>query len=168
MPTYPQSVTYRDDKGQTASVRMFVAAADEATALTDAQTIITAMNALTNAANDGARGAYTSSPTVHSYGANAEYETVEDKAQLSFQTSTGAIHRYQVPAPKTAIFLADGETVDPANGLVTTFAAAVVAAGASRDGAAISTFIGGIRVRRKFQRKFNIFTRNPALTGPGE
>lgn len=168
MPTYPQSATYRDDKGQTATVRFFVTAADEAAALTSAQAIVTALSALTNAAFDGARGAYTSVPAAHAYGANATFESVEDKAMLTFQTEVGSMHRYQVPAPKEAIMLADGETVNPANGLVAAFAAALGAGGASRDGVAISDYIGGIRIRRRFQRRFNIFTLNPLLTGPGE
>jgi hypothetical protein len=160
MPTYAESATYRDSKGQTSVVNFFVTAADEDTARPLANTIVTAMSALTNAAFDGAKGAYTSSPATHAYGATAEYETVEDKA--------GAIHRYMIPAPKAAIMSADRETVDPANGLVVTFVAAMVAAGASRDGVAIDSFVGGIRIRRRFKRKFTIFTKNPALTGPGE
>lgn len=168
MPTYAESATYRDSKGQTSVVNFFVTAADEDTARPLANTIVTAMSALTNAAFDGAKGAYTSSPATHAYGATAEYETVEDKALMTFQTNTGAIHRYMIPAPKAAIMSADRETVDPANGLVATFVAALVAAGASRDGVAIDSFVGGIRIRRRFKRKFTIFTKNPALTGPGE
>lgn len=169
MPTYPETVSYRDAKGQTAKTSFFVVAATPALALTAASTLVPLITALTNAALQNAKGAYTTSPTVNSYGTNAVYETIEDKAQLTFQTATGAIHRYQIPAPKAAIFMADDETVDPANADVLALAAAFVADQvASRDGSLIASFIGGIRVRRKFQRKFNIFTRNPAETGPGE
>jgi hypothetical protein len=169
MPTYPETVSYRDAKGQTAKTSFFVVAATPAAALTAASTVVPLITALTNAALQNAKGAYTTSPTVNTYGTNAVYETIEDKAQLTFQTATGAIHRYQIPAPKAAIFLADDETVDPANTDVAALATAFVAEQvASRDGSLIASFIGGIRVRRKFQRKFNIFTRNPAETGPGE
>lgn len=168
MPTYPQSATYRDDKGQVATVRFYVLAADEGDALTAAQAIVAAISAMTNAAFDGARGAYTTVPAAHAYGANATFESVEDKAQVTFQTEVGSMHRYKIPAPKEAIMLADGETLNPANGLVATFAAAMAAGAASRDGVAITDLIGGVRTRSRFQRRFNIFTLNPALTGPGE
>lgn len=167
MPEYGQSFTFRDDKGQTAVVRMFLTAADAAAANTAGSDIASTIAPLSNAALQGSSGAYTSTPAANTYGANAEYERVEDKAVLTFQTAVGSIHRYKVPAPKVAIFLADGETVDPANALVIAFVADMLAAGASRDGVALSSFIGGTRDATRLKRKFNIFTRNPALTGPG-
>jgi hypothetical protein len=175
MATFPQTVSYRDDKGQTAKVSMFVVNATAAGALAAGTAIVNAMDDLTNAANNGARGAYTSPPTTNTYGANATYESIEDKAVLTFQTSTGALHRYQIPAPLEGIFEADGETVktpdsggDAQQVLLDTFVAAMVGDAASRDGVLLASYIGGIRIRRKFQRKFNIFTQNPSLTGPGE
>jgi len=112
MATYPQTVTYRDDKGQTATMRFYIVNATAAGALAAGQALVNALDDLTNGANDGARGAYTSSPTVHSYGANANFESVEDKAMLTFQTATGAIHRYMIPCPIEAMFMADGEIVE--------------------------------------------------------
>lgn len=168
MLVYSQTATFRDDKGQTGVVRFFVTAATEDDARPLALAIVNAMAALSNASLDAAQGAYTRSPAPHTYGANAVYERIEDKANLTYQTASGAIHRYGIPAPKVAIFLADGETVDTANGLVATLTAALVAAGASRDGVAIDSFIGGILGRSPFRRRFNIFTLNPALAGPGE
>jgi hypothetical protein len=168
--TLPQTASFRDAKGQTATVKFFVHAADEPTALTDAQAIVTALAdaALTNAALQNAKGAYTTQPTVNTYGTNAVYETIEDKAMLTFETASGAIHRYQVPAPVAAIFLADDETVDPANAKVTALTAAMIGKACSEDGVLIASYIGGIRIRKKLKRKFNIFTLNPAETGPGE
>lgn len=175
MATFGQTVSYRDDKGQTAKVAVFVVNATAAGALTTATAIVNAMDDLTNAANNGARGAYTKPPAANSYGADAPYESIEDKALLTFQTATGALHRYQIPAPLEDLFEADGETVktpddggDAQQVLLDTFVTAMVGVAASRDGVLISSYIGGIRIRRKFQRKFNIFTRNPGLTGPGE
>jgi len=46
--------------------------------------------------------------------------------------------------------------------------AAIVGDVASRDGVLIASYIGGIRLRRKMKRKFDIFTLNPTLDGPGE
>lgn len=175
MATFPQTVTYRDDKGQTSSMRFYIVNATAAGALAAGTALVSALNALTNGANDGARGAYTSPPTVHSYGANANFESCEDKAQLTFQTATGAIHRYMIPAPLESIFLADGETVktpdaggDAQQILLAALVAAVVGDVASRDGVLIASYIGGIRLRRKMKRKFDIFTLNPDLSGPGE
>lgn len=175
MAIFPETVTYRDDKGQTATMKFYVSAATAALALTAAQAIVDALDDLTNCANNGARGAYTSSPTANAYGTNAEYETVEDKAQLTFQTASGALHRYQIPAPLASIFEADGETVktpdaggDAQQILLDTLVTAMVGDAASRDGVLLSSYIGGIRLRRRFRRRFNIFTLNPELTGPGE
>jgi len=168
MPTYPQTVSYRDAKGQTSVMKFFVVAASPAAALTDAQAIVAALTALTNCAQGNAKGAYTTSPTTNVYGANNEYPTVEDKAMLTYQTSTGQNHRYMVPGPLAAIFLTDLETVDPANTLVAALTTAMVGKAASGDGVLIASYVGGIRIRRKLKRKFNIYTLNPAETGPGE
>jgi len=149
-------------------VKFFVVAANAAAALTDAQAIVAALTALTNAAQQNAKGAFTSSPTANTYGTAATFQDVEDKAMLTYQTATGQNHRYQVPAPLAAIFLADAETVDSANGLVAALTAAMVGKGASADGVLISAYVGGIRIRKRLKRKFNIYTLNPAETGPGE
>lgn len=175
MATFPQSVTYRDAKGQTAVMKFYVVNATTAGAYTAAQAAIAAINPLTNCAENGAQGAYTRSPVPNTYGDPSTYETVEDKAQLTFQTATGAIHRYMIPAPIEDMFLADGETVkspdaggDAQQVLLQDLVDAFVGDVASRDGVTINSYIGGIRLRRKLKRRFNIFTLNPQLTGPGE
>lgn len=169
MAVFAESVSYRDSKGEVSRISFYVSAATAAAALTAATNVVNLIAALTNAAFNNAKGAYTSSPAQNVYGTTAEYETSEDKAVLQFQTSTGAIHKYMVPAPKAAIFLADRETVDSAQADVAALTAAFVTNQVcSRDGALITAFIGGTRLRRKLRRKFNIYTRNPQLTGPGE
>lgn len=168
MATYPQSFQYRDSKGQTAGVRMFINNAVFADAKTAAGTIENAISALTNAALQSAKGPDTEPVAASSYGTTAVYATVEDKAVMTFVSSVGSLHRYRIPAPKTAIFLTDGETVDPANGLVATFTAAMIGNASSRDGALLTAFLGGQRDRVPTQRRFNIYTKDPALTGPGE
>lgn len=174
MAVYPQTVTYVDDKGQTAVMKFYVSNATDAGAKTAAQAVVTAINALTNCANDGARGAYTSPPGAHTYGTDADYESVEDKASLTFRTASGAIHRYQIPAPIQDMFRDDGETVKSPDGggdaqqiLIQALVDAVVGDVCSRDGALIAAYVGGTRRRAKLQRKFNIYTLNPDLTGPG-
>ncbi len=168
MPVYRETLTFRDAKGQTARVSFYCTAATFAAATPLANTVATDMEALTNSAISQATGPYTLIPSPVVYGGAGQFQDSSDKAALSFTTATGAIHRYQVPAPLAAIFLADLETVDPSNAAVTAFVAAMEAVACSRDGSAITTFIGGIRLRRKMPRRFNIFTKNPAETGPGE
>lgn len=174
MATFPQTITYRDDKGQTATMKMYVVNATAAGALTAATAIVNAMDDLTNAANNGARGAYTSPPSANSYGTDAQYESIEDKAVLTFRTATGSPHRYQVPAPIAALFRVDGETVkspdaggDAQEILMDILVDAMVGVVSSRDGNLLAAYIGGTRRRTKNQRKFNIYTLNPDLSGPG-
>jgi hypothetical protein len=68
----------------------------------------------------------------------------------------------------SAIFQADGETIDPGNALVVAFVAAFVANAVDRNGNAIGFGANGTRIRRRMRRRFTIFTKDPALTGPGE
>lgn len=168
MAVYPETITYRDVKGQTAKTSFFVSEATPAAALTAAQAIVNAFDALTNGARQNAKGAYTTPPSPVGYGANAVFKDIEDKAVLTFTTASGAIHRYQVPAPVASLFLADEETVDSSNADIATLFAAMSGVASSRDGSLINAFIGGIRIRRRFQRRFNIFTKDPTLSGPGE
>lgn len=100
-------------------------------------------------------------------GSGAEFPTAEDKMEITFQTASGALHRYQIPAPKSAKFLADNETVNFADTDVTAYVNYVIANVSSRDGDPITAAVGGMRVRVKLQRKFNIRSRNPLTTGQG-
>jgi hypothetical protein len=169
LATYPEAFTYRDDKGNTARVSVFVTDSTMALAATDMSNLSGLITPLTNAVLSTAKGPFTTVPAAVGYGANAEYEACEDKAVMTFVTTTGALHRYQIPAPKSALFLADGETIDPAQADVAAFVTGVVANKvSSRDGALITAFIGGVRARRKMNRRLNIYTKNPQLTTPAE
>lgn len=169
MATFPESFGFRDVKGQTARMSLFCTDTTAALALTDMTNVYNLLAALTFAAVGPAKGAYTTSPTTNAYGTASEYQNIEEKAVFTFQTATGALHRYQLPCPKAAIFLADKETIDPANTDVAAFTAAVIANKvSSRDGSLITAFVGGVLARRKMQRRFNIYTKNPQLTTPGE
>lgn len=164
-----EATTWRDAKGNTVRVSYFVASTGTAiTQATAAQNVINTIVPLTNATGAGAIGPLTVPRTEVVYGTNSPYPNVEDKANFTFQDANGSIHRFQVPAPKDTIFLADGETVDPANTDVVAFVAAVIANCVTAEGNAIAFGANGTRIRRKMHRKFNIFTKDPALTGPGE
>lgn len=164
-----ESVTYRDAKGNTGRVSFFVDGGTSANAAsTAAGTVITAMNALTNAVLQSAVGPSLVVQQEVVYGTNATFASVEDKAVFTFQTATGDLHRFQIPAPISSIFLADGETVDPANTAVVTFVSAVIANCLSRNNQVLGFGAFGVRQRRKIRRKLSIFTKNPALSGPDE
>lgn len=170
----PQSYTWRDAKGQTARTRFFVL--NDGTTFADAESAAGAVRAaiagLSNAALQGGNG-FDSEALLPSYGTNAVYEDVEDKAVMTFLDDKGNVHRYQIPAPKTAIFTADGQTVDSANAAVVTYVTAMKAttgtAGiGSRSLRQLTVFVGGVRQRRKTIRKMSIFTLSAKLDEPAE
>lgn len=162
-----RTMGFRDAKGNTSRMRVLLGAATDAALQTAFNTLQGHVQAITNAAeydtNNGTLSAH------RAYGTSAEYNTVEDKAVLTFVSQQGTLHRYQVPAPKTAIFMADQETVDATQAdmaaVITDFQTSVY--GLPADTAPV-TYVGGTRIRRKLHRKATIFDKNPALTGPEE
>lgn len=158
-------VRFRDARGNTSRLKVNIGDATHAATVTDLGTLVTHLGAVTNASVVSGldpRGNFT-------YGTNAEFPNVEDGAQLVFKDDVGTIHRFKIPAPKIAIFLDDGDTVDPGNAaviaLVGDFQTFVYANDLSDNPL---TYVGGIRLRHKARRRLNIFVKNPALTGPGE
>lgn len=79
--------------------------------------------------------------------AAAVYQAVGDYAALTYQnTGTGELVYITLPAPKSTIFLADGETVDPtAIAALTTEVTAVII---TASGAVVDAFVGGVRRAR--------------------
>lgn len=173
---YRQTVTMRDAKGFTSTVKFYISIVGTATA-SDARTLATVVvpeiAALSNAAFQSANGPY-SALGVAQYGTHASggaYESVQQKVRLVFQDASGGLHRMEIPAPLVSIFLADKITVDPANTAVASLVsianptAPVNAAFVStRSGQYLANFMGGIYVGRKRHRKENILTLTPSLT----
>lgn len=156
--------SFRDAKGQTARIRVLIGGATNAAVLGFAGTLATDLQALSNAHVS----TNVDSVPSHTYGTNAEFPNVEDKAALTFLSPVGTIHRYQVPAPILAAFDTDGETIiagDAVTAVVANFQSFVY--GHPTDTGPLA-YVGGIRQRRPFQRKFNIFTKNTALSAEGE
>lgn len=75
----------------------------------------------------------------------AVYDRVVDTATLLYQTAAGQLIKVVIPAPHSAIFEADGETVDPAQ--VTALTAAVLADLVTPAGTALTAYVGGTRSR---------------------
>jgi len=157
---------FRDAKGFIRRMRFIIGAASNAAVLTDAAALTVLLQNVSNAhvfqTADAHKGVYT-------LGTAATYLDAEDKMVLVFNDPDGGLHRYQVPAPKSAGFLADQETVNSAQ---TDVAALITAFGTYIYGDQLDTaplvYLGGSRQRRKQSRKFNIITRDPSLANPGE
>lgn len=161
------SIGFRDSKGQTSRTTIIIGGATNAAIDTAVASWGTVTAAVSNAS-----AYFVQDPSQidkRQYGTTATYATVEDKMVLTFYGSNGALHRFQYAAPKAAGFLADQETVNQAE---TNVNALLVFISANCYGTPLDTsplvFVGGYRLRRKMHRKVNIFTLNPALTGPDE
>lgn len=164
-----ETATYRDSKGHIGRVAFYVASTGTTvTQAAAAAAILNNLAPITNAAQQSARGPATEVAAPVVYGTTADFATVEDKAVFTFSTADGQLHRIQVPAPKIAIFEVDTITVDAAQtdaaAFITNFLGNAVTAG----GAAMSSFVGGVRIRRKLQRKLSIYTKVPELDEPDE
>lgn len=164
--TLPVTFSFRDSKGQIAKLRVIVGAATVSAAYTNIVALGALVAATTNASVYSNLDSNRNDKIT--YGTTASYPDVEDKAVMTYRDAVGQFHRFQIAAPKAVSFLTDGETVDSTEtniaALNTAFNTYVY--GFLTDTAPL-TFVGGTRVRRKAIRRFNIWTRNPALSGPG-
>jgi hypothetical protein len=169
VPGYRTVVTFRDKKGQTAKTSFYSTGADLAAALANAQATVPLVEAVSAGAVSSVHGLAETPPTAITYATTAaKYDNAEDKAELVFTDAEGGVHRYQIPIPKDGVFLADDETVNVAQAdvaaLIANFIGGTVT---SRNGIALTGFLGGIRLRKRTQKRFSISTKNPTLTGPG-
>ena len=175
----PQSYGYRDARGMTAQVRILLdATATVAQAEQNGANIRVDINALTNAAPQGAHGPYTENVRNVNYGAAGGFQDAADKAVFFFQDGAGRLHKYQIPAPISSMFLVDQETIDPSNAGVKQFVADMLnvtfngtapttgqtKSAVTANGSPLITFLGGERTRQKLSRKANIFTLGPTET----
>jgi hypothetical protein len=76
---------------------------------------------------------------------NASFPDVFDQAALLFQTPAGSITTIVIPAPMANIFLADGETVDPAQ--ISAIITAVIANTVTQNGTPVTSYVSGYRRR---------------------
>lgn len=161
------TLSFRDRIGRIGRVRYFVAQGTPANEFTQAGAIATAIESLTSGQLAAAHGAYNIPPAAVIYGGGGTFETVEDKAVLTFQTAAGSIHRLSVPAPLSTIFLGDGQSVDPTNAAVVALVGAMLGIASDAAGNPLTTYVSGTRTRRKLIRKINVFSLSPTL-GPDE
>jgi hypothetical protein len=172
--TAPQTYTWRDAKGNIARTKIHVTWDDAHGA--DLGTLINTLQplfqAISNANLEHSMGAAWNGANGFGYGSQATFGSAEDKAALSFNT-LGGTHTLQIPAPKAAIFLTDAETVNAAQSDIVALVAEIVdgettAFVTDAAGNQVTGMIGGFRVRRKNQRKVNIFTKAPNESIPAE
>lgn len=157
--------TLRDSKNQTSTMRWFSGGAGAAGDLeTEAAAVAAAIAAASNAHLDSFTGSAVAAPVAG--GTVGRFIDIEDKCVVVVQTTSGALHRFSIPAPKDTCFLADGETMDGA-GPGQAVGAALLTYGLSQDGVSFTSIVGGYRDRVRTQRKFNVRTRDTALTGQG-
>lgn len=157
------TISFTDAKRNVARMRFYVGAGSTFSTLVG--DIVNAVTPLTNASVNR----YTGAPAAPLVGGGAGiFQNVEDKAVAVFVTATGAMHRYQIPAPKEALFFADTETLLPTGDDIEAFIAAMIAHTTSRDGTALSAFVGGYRRRVAMIRKINIWTLGPDDVTPEE
>jgi hypothetical protein len=167
-----QPLSFVDARGDKSVMKFFISYDTVANGSTLVGSLASALAGVTNSAQNGGSGLGALPPVPGTLGTQATYGSIEDKLVLTFVDSAGNLHRWQVPAPKSALFLADQETADSANAALTTLVNVLINAGShpyfvsSRHGEAMQTFAGGVRIRRKLRRRKSIFTRNPTETGP--
>jgi hypothetical protein len=79
------------------------------------------------------------------------YPLVTDSAVLSFVTAVGSLVGVIVPGFQEALYLADNQTVDPAQPLVIALVAATLALPiVDSSGNAVVAFVGGLRQKRGY------------------
>ncbi len=159
---------FRDVKGEVARMTVVVGGATPTAVEANAATLKGHLQAISNAHVSLVITDYTDA----AYGTAATYQNVEDKAKLSWSLN-GTIHRYQLPAPISTLFLADSETVDKSQGgmvnLLADFNSFVYAPDVAISGPFLTTgFLGGFRVRQPMHRRLNIYIKDPTETIPAE
>ena len=105
--------------------------------------------ALQAVSNSGQLQYWESPPVTPANPATAAiYQSNKDQAVLFFQCADATLAQLEIPAPLASIFMADADTVDPANALVILLIAACLAPGAellSASGSPAVAYTGGRR-----------------------
>jgi hypothetical protein len=167
MPVYPARYGFRDARGYLAYLSLWIYGPDAETAADDAFDLADYLYPLTNCNYQSTGGINFRPASAFQYGGVGLYQSVADKATLVFADPLGQPHRYRLPAPTVGMFLADGETVDPAQFQVAALIAAFTTDHVcARNGARPLAYLGGYRQRAPARRRMGAVIRNPSLNGP--
>ena len=168
------SAGYVDAKGAQGRIKSFVSVDTDTHGVTLYGAWLGFVDALTNAQLFSAPGVGGALTISGDYGTAAEFDSVTDKAVMTFIDSAGQIHRFQIPAPKAAIFLADKITVNRAQTDVAAYVNLIVNGGSNpyfmstRGGLQFSSFAGGLRIKKPNRKRMTIFTKSGNLDEPAE
>lgn len=147
MGFFLQSYTYRDRRGKAGWVRVHFQTGgnpEEAAGLSLRQ----GLNQITDAAFNSSLGPYFNPKGPPIFASAGNSFDIDDKARFLFADASGMVTAIDVPMPKLTVFLADRETVNPADGGVATFITRVRTAQVSnRNANRCPTFISGYRWR---------------------
>jgi len=168
------SLGYVDAKGNQTRMRFYISHDTVANGVAVYDDFASAINALTNGLNFSNPG-FGGAPTVSGeYGAADQFESVTDQAVFTAIDAAGQIHRFMVPAPKAAIFLADLLTVNMANAAVGDYTDIITNAGSAasfistRSGQGFASVPAGLRIKRPNRRRVSVFTKSSNLDEPAE
>lgn len=140
------TINWYDVGGVAAKMTILVAASVLDPSGAAAATITAAIAAVSKAVSVARTLSFYAS--VSDTAAQASYGDNEDKAALKFKDEDGQYHVYEIPAPLSSIFLADGKTIDSANSAVLDLISVVTGTCVTKAGRAITSFVGGKRVRK--------------------
>lgn len=157
-PVWELRFKIEDPEGETSSVllyRLFDAGESMTDVLNDVDTFTTRLTALANGqvreSSLTIRRRNTASPPRVKDGTG--YTNIEDKALLTFRTvQDGSSFTLTIPTPKSTVFLADEETVDPNSTPVANLLTDLLSSGVDKHGNAPLYYITGHRIRKPTRR----------------
>jgi hypothetical protein len=134
--------------------------------------ITSALQALSNAALFSVTGIIGEVLAPNQYGSALTYANAETKAKLTLLAADHSVHRLEIPAPVLSMFEADQQTVlgSAISTLVGLLTQAPIASSFAcvRTGSPFAASVGGLLVRRPFQRKITIYDLSANLDEPEE
>jgi hypothetical protein len=161
------TVLFRDFRGFTGRTTGVIQAASGTAMITAADALANAWVGMSNAVEVSRSGLDSGQVNPNSYGSNSEYADIGQKARLIFADTSGQLHSMSVPAPKAAVFLSDGVTVDKTQtnvaAIITLAAAGTILFG--KQGLS-GVYVNGFFQDRRRKRLISSRTLNPAGTGP--
>lgn len=135
-------VDYLDETGQKAVQKFFMSVIGDPE---DFAGLVTVLDAISDAAITGIK-VIAQDSTVVGTAVDGPYASAEDKMLLIFQGAAGSQYQIAIPAPDETCFMADKETVDPADTAVNALITIIEADCKDPNGGAL-TYVSGKRTK---------------------
>lgn len=162
-------LTFRDSRMFVGHTRFYIKADSDEEAHDNAYGMANALQLLTDGAWTSATGPFTTPADAPSIGSDAIYRNIETVIRLTWITADGVAIGVDVPAPATALFLDDQESMSLLNpDLADAAAAGITYKLATRGGQLAVSFVGATRIMRGFRSTQSIRTLDPGETNPSE